>query len=802
MNDNHPMRRTKLALVIIIVVALTSCVLAQTGRIRLIGLSVEGNKTVDEGLIRANSGLIVGSEISGDDIQLAVKNIWKLGLFSDVQILLEREVPSGAFLKIAVKEYPRLDKIEVSGNKKLKKDEIEKVLEFYPGQILRPHQITSARMELLDKYAEDGYLLAQVETETFTDAETGRVVLRFNITENKKVKIKKIVFHGNEKHEKKGVWFPASLFNWMVEWMVPDDPFTEGKLRGVMKNTKQKALFRSGDFNRDKFEEDLKGVVEYYKNHGYRDAAIATDSVKYSEDRRRLLIDIWVDQGTRYYFGDLTFSGNTLYTDEELKQHLLIQQGEIYNQEKLDRSAKENLTNLYYDRGYIYANVSPVEVPVGADTVNVHFRILEGNEFKVRRIVIEGNTKTRENVIRREFVLNPGDTFDVSKLRRSAREITILNYFSNIVPDVQPVNDREVDLYFKVEEKATDQVQMSAGYSERDGMIGSLGFTMPNLFGSGRRLSLDWQFGRIYRTFTISLTDPWFMDTPTLVGVSFFDTRRGGSYYGFDEKILGGSLRLGRRLKWPNDYFRVDWIYRLERAIYSNFSTSFALNNPRGLVEDEPRISSGVTTILTRDSRDNPEFPTTGSVNRYSIEVAGGPFGGDDQYHKHIFTTQWYTPILGGGLVLYSDTEMGLIGALSNDPQAVPYIEHFFMGGSGLSLGIPLRGYDERVVGPQSGAYAVGGKTMFKESLELRLPIVHNPTIYLLGFTEAGNVWYDFESTDIFDLRRSVGLGVRLYMPMIGLIGLDYGFGLDYFDPTTGQRHGEWIPHFQFGRAF
>ena len=790
------------SIILLATLLITTCsVLAQTEKIRLIGLSVEGNETADEGLIRANSGLVVGSEVTGDNIQQAIKQIWRLGLFSDVQIVLERETPQGVFLKILVKEYPRLDKIEVSGNKKIKRDEIEEILDFYPGQIVRPDQIQSARNGLLDKYAEKGYLLAQVDIETLTSEQTGRISLRVNIKEGSKVKIKKITFHGNEAHEKKEPGLPLSLVDWTTDWMLPDDPFSSGKLRGKMKNTKQKTLLRSGEFNQEKYEEDLDNLINHYKNHGYRDAVILADSISYSEDRQRLFIDIWIDEGNLYYFGDLTFSGNTLYDDEKLKEQLLFASGDVYSKEKLDRSVQENLTNLYYDRGYIYANVSPVEIPVGDDTLNIHFRVFEGNEFKVRRINIEGNTKTHENVIRREFVLNPGDTFDVSKLRRSAREVTILNYFSNIIPDVQPVNDREVDLFFKVEEKSTDQIMTSAGYSERDGLIGSLGFTMPNLFGTGRQFSIDWQFGSVYRTFSINFTEPWLFDTPTLVGVSFFNIHRGGSYYGYDEDVIGGSLRLGRKLRWPDDYFRIDWIYRLERAVYSNFTSSFAQYNPGDLIEDKPRISSGVTTILTRDSRDNPEFPTVGSVNRYSIEIAGGPFLGDDQFHKHIFSSQWYTPVFGS-LVFYSDTEMGLIDALTDDDQAVPYIERFFMGGSGLSRGVPLRGYDESAVGPQSGGFAVGGKTMFKQSLELRLPVVKNPTIFLLGFAEAGNVWPNFESTDIFDLRRSLGLGIRLYMPMIGLIGLDYGYGFDNPDPVTGELKGEWLPHFQFGRGF
>jgi outer membrane protein insertion porin family len=793
------MKRSDIILIVIIALIPLSQAYSQ-GKIRLLGLSVEGHKTADQGLILANSGMVVGSEITGDDIQLAIRQIWNLGLFSDVRIMLDKELPEGAILKIVVEEFPRLEKIEVSGNKKLKKGDIEKLLDFFPGQVLRPDQTNEARNKLIDKYAEDGYLLAKIEISSAQDEATNRQILKFSILEGPKVKIDKITFYGNEAHEKK-LGTGKKITNALFGWLPLGSNLTDRKLRKQMKETHQKGLFRSGEFNREKFDEDLQNVVTYYRNHGFRDATVLADSLRYSQDRRKLAIDIYMDEGVRYYFGNFSFTGNTLYAEKELQRQLLVKPGEIYHAEKLEASVRDHLTNMYYDRGYIYANVSPVEIPVGLDTINVHFRIFEGNAFKVRLINIEGNTKTKEHIIRREFVLNPGDTFDVSKLRRSAREVTILNYFSNIVPDVQPVNDDEVDLYFRVEEKSTDQVQVSAGYSQRDGVIGSLGFTMPNLFGNGQSLSLDWQFGRIYRTFSLSITEPWFLNSPTLLGVSFFHTRRGGTYYGFDEKIMGGSLRVGRRLRWPDDYFRIDWIYRLERAVYSNFTSSFAASNPRGLIEDVPRVSSGLTTILTRDSRDNPEFPTTGSVNRYSVEVAGGPFFGNDQFHKHTFSSEFYTPVLGK-LVLYSDTEMGVIGQLNNSIQAVPYIEQFFMGGAGLSLGIPLRGYDERMVGPQSGQYAEGGKVMFKQSLELRLPVVYNPTIFVLGFTEAGNVWHNLQVTDMFDLRRSVGLGVRLYMPMIGLIGLDYGYGLDYYNPTTGQRHGEWVPHFQFGRAF
>jgi outer membrane protein insertion porin family len=355
-----------------------------------------------------------------------------------------------------------------------------------------------------------------------------------------------------------------------------------------------------------------------------------------------------------------------------------------------------------------------------------------------------------------------------------------------------------VDLYLKVEEKSTDQANVSAGYSQRDGFIGAIGFQMNNLLGNGQQFSLDWNFGKIYRSFSISFTEPWFRNRRTLVGFSFFDTHRGGDYYGFDEDIIGGTLRLGQRLRWPDDYFRVDYIYQLDRTQYSNFRADFT--NPRNLEEGVPRVSSSLAQIITRDSRNNPEFPSQGSVTALRTEFTGGPLGGDDQFAKLQLTGQWYVPVVGD-LVLATNTETGALDGLTRNPRDIPYLNYFFMGGAGLSLGTPLRGYDEREVGPQSGGYAVGGKTLFKQSFELRYPIVRNPMIFVLGFAEAGNVWRTFEDTNPTDLKRSVGLGIRLFMPFIGMIGLDYGMGLDYLD-ARGLRTTQWVPHFQFGRGF
>lgn len=742
-------------------------------RLRILGISIEGNEGTDPGLIRAHSGLSVGQDISGDDVQGAIRQLWKLNLFNDVQIIEERSTTDGVYLRIQVREYRRLDRIDVRGNRKLKGEDLNKLLNLTSGQVVRPADVTRLKTSMLKKYEEMGYLLADIQIEQDTLESNGRVRVGVEVREGDKVKVRLVDFDGNK-------------------------AFADKKLRKKVRTTR-KTLFRSGEYKREKIEEDKLALVAFYQSQGYRDAEILGDTAVYTPDRRGILLTYQVSEGPTYTYGDFSWKGQRLFTEEELAKKLRVESGEKYNREAFDRSLAE-IGSMYYDKGYIYAGVTPKETVRDSQVVDVELEVVEGSEFKVNQIFVTGNTKTKEKVIRRELVLYPGETFDVSKLRRSIREVTILNYFASVVPDVVPVSENQVDLYVDVEEKSTDQANVSAGYSQRDKFIGSLGFQMNNLLGNGQQFALDWNFGQVYQAFSISFTEPWFRNTRTLLGFSFFDTHRGGSYYGFDEDIIGGTARIGRRLRWPDDFFRLDYIYRLDRTKYSNFTTEFKASNPRSLVEDEARVSSGITQIITRDSRNEAEFPSLGSVNTLRSEITGGPLFGDDQFFKNEIGSQWYAPLLGE-LVLVSDTKVGIVEQLSSDAHDIPYFDYFFMGGSGLSLGTSLRGYDERDVGPQSGSYPVGGKTMFKQSFEFRYPIVRNPTIYLLGFAEGGNVWSRYEDTNPGDLRKSVGFGARLFMPFIGMIGLDYGYGIDYYD-SRGIRDGRWLPHFQFGRTF
>ena len=756
--------------VICLILIHTSAVLPQAAlEFKLYGLNVEGNMRTDTGLITATSGLVVGERLTGEKIQSAIRQLWALNLFSDIKVIAEKQEGEGVFLLIRVTEYPRLEVVDIGGGKKVGKDELKKAIDLNRGQVLKPSDPVRLKRKIRRLCEEKGYLLADINIEIKEIEQEGFASLYIRVNEGKKVKIKGITIDGNE-------------------------AFSDKKLRKQLNKTKQKSLFRSGAFHREKFEEDLENLLDFYREQGYKDARVVSDSIWYADNLKRMFLHIEIEEGPRLYFGQVTFSGSDLFSEDELRYELLFRPGEVYNQKKYNISIHERLGSIFYDRGYIYTQIQPTLVPAGGDTLDLHIDIQAGNRFSVRQIHITGNTKTREKVIRREFVLKPGDTFNVSKLRRSIREVAILNYFADVQPDLEDVSEDEVDLWVKVEEKPTDQANVSAGYSERDGMIGALGFSAPNLFGTGQMLSFDWNFGKQYGAFSISYTEPWFLDTETLIGGSFYHVKRRWTE-GFTERLIGGSVRLGRRFEWPDDYFRGDWIYRIERSKNDDISESM-----KALVDSTVRISSSLTQIITRDSRDFVEFPTRGSVVSLTTELAGGPLQGDDNYHKHIFSIEWYTPLLPK-LVLYNHAMYGFLAGLTRNKSDIPHLEYFYMGGGGISLGTSLRGYEERSVGPSSPgrSFADGGKSQFKTTVELRVQMVDNPTIYSLFFAEAGNTWLNFDRTDPFDLKRSLGLGIRLYMPMIGLIGLDYGYGLD---PDVSGRKPGWTPHFQFGRTF
>ncbi len=748
---------------------------AQKRSVKILGVSVEGNATVDASMIRLSSGLNAGSEVTGDGIQEAIRQLWRLSLFSDVQILVDRELATGAYLTIHVKEHPRLEKVEIEGNKKLKKDDVDNILNFYPGQVVSPTLISRAKTKLYDKYKEKGYLLAKIKANQYVSREdSNRVLVRFVFEEGQKVQIEKINIHGNA-------------------------IFSDGKLRKQMKKTKEDRWWRGADFDREKYLEDQNNLLDYYFNHGYRDAEIVRDSISYSEDRSDMYVDLWLQEGPQYTFGDITWKGNTIFSNEQLAANLGFIKGETYSKKKLDEALQKRIGTLYYDRGYIYAQVEPSEVPAENHILNIDFSVVEGKQAKVNEIRIVGNTRTKEKVVRRELRIYPGDTFSRTLLERSQREVWMLNYFGNVEPKVSPIDEEKVDLEFKVDEKSTDTAGMSAGWSERDKLIGSVNLAMANLFGNGQRMSFDWSFGRYYRAFNIGFTEPWLLDTPTLAGFSLYDTKRDAAYYGYKQASRGFSLRIGRRLSWPDNFFRGDWIYRLDETTLSDFNSYYVAANPNGIVTEKwPLTSSSISQIFTRNSLDRPEFPTAGSEVTLTNEFSGTFLGGNVDYHKHTLRMDWFMPAYWK-FVLYSSFQTGYMEGIGKSSR-IPYLEYFFMGGDGLSRSIPLRGYEDPL-GESSSNIESGGKSYLKYTAEIRIPIAPNPTIFALIFAEAGKVWSDFRHADPFTMKRSVGVGGRVFMPMIGIIGFDYGYGFDRVD-YYGNPDPKWKMHFVFGRSF
>jgi outer membrane protein insertion porin family len=763
---------------IVIFFILISQAISQNQEIVINAITIEGNISADASSIRLNSGLNAGMQITGDDIQQAIKNLWALRIFEDIQIYVTNQSIDGIDLLIKVKEYPRLNNVIIKGIDELSEDDIKDEINSYKGMVIAPYKIAIMKQKILDRYKKEGYLLANVNIDT-SNIKNQRVNLNVNIEEGSEVQVEKITFHNNT-------------------------AFDDDDLKDAMDEIKEDRWWRSADFDPEKFKEDKNLVVQFYKENGYRDAEVLRDSLYYSEDKEDLYIDIWVYEGNKYHFGSITFTGNEIFSKEELQATLDIRKGDIYDQKKYDEGLRDRLQKLYYNQGYLFASIIPQEIPVKNDTLNINFNITEGNVVRIKEILIAGNTKTHEKVIRREFRIHPGDKFNSARLERSVRDLMILNYFSNIVPDVKliPDDSKHVNLKVDVEEKSTDMANMSAGYSQRDGLIGSIGLTFNNFSlahplsgGDGQRLVIDWQFGRIYRSFSISFTEPWLFDTPTLGGFSLFNTRTGGGYYPWTRRDQGATVRLGRRFRWPDNYFRGDWIFRVAETEISNVSESELLS----LYSNGKTSQLSLTQIISRDSRNNPEFPTNGSTHSLSMELSGGPFGGQQHFFKTIFDADWYIP-LPFNLVLFSSNKYGIIKRLKSDTQIL-FGEFFYMGGSGLGFAEGLRGYEDGQVGPltETSNRPIGGTAMAKTTLELRFPIAPNPTIFGLLFAEGGNVWQHTEEMNPFDLKRSVGAGIRLFMPLVGIIGIDFGYGFDY-ERDNFDRYGQWQIHFQFGR--
>lgn len=801
---------------------------------KVIGISVEGNKSADARTITINSGLKIGDEIQvpGDQTANAIKQLWSLNIFSDVQIVIEKQIADGVYLLIKVEEYPRIERAVVEGNDDVSESDLQSQINLTRGQILKPQEVERIRLKILKKYEEEGFFNAEVTPKYFTyfsadttddyinviwqnrsdlaeeytleynksditysnlvDRIKDRMLLKYEIKEGDKVTVRKIEFLGNV-------------------------AFTDGDLKGEMEEIEEAKWWKfwsMARFDKTKYEADKEFIEAFYKRNGYRDAEIISDSLVYENNKKDLNIFINVHEGPQFKVRNITWTGNTIYTEEMLNERLGFSKGDIYDLEAFNRNLRGNekqtdIAALYLDNGYLTFNLNAIETKIGEDSIDILIQISEKSQFKVGKVDILGNDRTKDKVIRRELYTIPGDYFNRTALFRSLQQLANLQYFNveklySTGVDYQLVNDSTVDVSYRVEEKSSDYLNASVGYSGAYGFSGAVGVTLTNFsitepfsLGGGQVLSFNWQFGvgNYYRTFSLGFTEPWFLDTPTLIGFEFFDTRQ---QYIYDLSQSGATVKLGRRLKWPDDYFYIQGIFRYQ---YNNIKDGgYYYASLEGRKFQQYTLGASIS----RRNIDNPTFPSQGSSVGLDGEISGGPFlPGDVDYFKILFKSEWYKKLFNfSRLVLYTSADVGYLEELTAGTPIQPF-DYFYMGGNGLVIATtPLRGYDDRTVGPVNVYDEVfGGKFSVKFTTELRLAVSLEPIpLYLLTFAEAGNVFESFEKADFFNLRRAVGVGARILINPVGLIGFDLGYGFDR--RAVDGKDPAWLFHFQFGRGF
>jgi outer membrane protein insertion porin family len=777
-------------------VALPATAPAQTNKFygqRISNVEFTGIRTVDTSLVRRVAGFNVGETFNSGLVQDAIRQLYALSLFEKVDIEAER-VMGGVTVKVSLAEYPRVRGIYYEGNHRVKEGDLKEKVLVVPNQIVSPEQINQAKAGIKSVYKDKGYFFVQIEPRTEKRPDES-VDLTFQITEGDKVKIKRVTILGAQQ-------------------------VASGKVSGQMSN-KSDNWIRSGKYEPDKYSEDLKKIVTYYKKQGFIDAAVIKDTVFVNDTIHGLELQITVHEGRRFYFGNTTFSGYTLFSESALYHQLKFAPGDVFSDEKFEQSVA-GIYSLLHNQGRLFAQVVDKQSPRDS-VVDIHFDITENEPAQVRYVKIEGNDKTKDKVIRRELVMMPGRTYKRSDLELSIRNLMVMNYFETVEPDLQVLPNGDVDIVLNVKEKSTGQISVGGGYSGQDKFVGTLGFTVPNFMGNGQSVSVNAEKGSQRTSFDLSLTEPWFRDTRTSVGLDFFSLSRRSFDNNYNEERNGLGVRVGRRLRWPDAFTSIYLRGRLEDVGYSSFSAIYKDTYKPGItagpdpLEPRRRLTSGTITLM-HDTRNRAQFTTAGHRYSASFEYAGDAIGGYWHYHREIVYVEKFFPMYKE-IALAARARWGFIWPTAGD-DLVPFSEKFQVGGTnGDGL---IRGYEEGTGGARSangqdvpssfsadrpGGFNLSNPTntgavqytrsasMSIYSLELQLPIAP-PTIYGLLFTDAGRGFssssgWRFDS----DMWRSAGVGARMVVPGVGTIGFDIAFGFD--DPTVGG----WRPHFQIGRG-
>ena len=832
------------------------------------GITVGGVNNYDDYLLVGLSGLSVGQRVAipGEEITKAIKRYWRHGLFSNVQISVDSIVVDSAYLHIQLAQLPKISEINYNGVKKSEREDLETKLGLVKENQINPNMIDRAKTLAKRYFDEKGFKNAEINIVQRDDvAQPGKVIVDVNIDKKDKVKVNSITIRGNEM---------------LSEKKIKGTLFKNGALKGIHERGKMSSWFRSKKFIDKKYKEAKESLLEKYFELGYRDAIILNDSVvPFDENSVDIFIDI--EEGQRYYLRNVTWVGNTVYLTEDLQQIFNMKKGDVYNQKMIDdrlHGDNDAVANVYYNNGYVFSSIDPVEINVVGDSIDLEMRITEGTQAHLSHVRILGNDRVYENVVRRELRNKPGDLFSREAMERSYRELAAMGHFDaeSIHPDVQPnPDDGTVDLNWGLTPKSNDQIEFSLGYGQT-GVIGKIGlkfsnFCMANLFkkgglrrgvlpqGNGESFSISGQTnGRYYQAYSVSYVNPWFGGKrPNQLSVSAFFSKQtdvsdnyynsayyqnyynnylygyGGmgnnyyeNYYDPDKyvKILGASVGWGKRLRWPDDYFTFMAELSYTRYMLKDWQYFLVSNGSCN------NVNLGFT--LSRSSTINPIFPRSGSEFLLSATFTP-PFSlwdGKDyknlannynspnyktelqekyrwiEYHKWKFKARTFTQLTPGDkcLVLMTRVEFGLLGHY-NQYKKSPF-ETFYVGGDGTSgysynygtETIGLRGYDNGSLTPQGSS----GYAYDRFTLELRYPLMlgSSTNIYALAFAEGGNAWTSVKKFNPFDMKRSAGLGVRIFLPMVGLLGIDWAYGFDSLHGTRSYSGSQF--HFILGQEF
>ena len=805
-------------------------------------IKVSGIKSFNEQTVITYTGLFVGKkvQIPGEDISKIINKLWKLELFSDINFYITSIIDDKVDIEISIIELPSLSEYKITGLKKTKAETIEEEIEIKRGQKITENFIETTKNYIVNKYQKNGFLNTKVNINTTTDSvglNNEKMVI--NVDLGDRVKVNEIEFSGNE-------------------------IFKSKQLKKKMKKTKTKLpgrFWKKSKFIEDDYQTDLTSIIDFYKEKGYRDARIISDSVITNDNLIKLNIDI--NEGKKYYFGDIKFLGNTVYSDDQLSKLLGLFKGDTYNgvllKKRIADSSKpdgEDLTNLYQNNGYLFSSINPVEIAAINDTIDFEIRIVEGNPAYFNKITVVGNTRTNDHVIFRELRTKPGDLYSKDKVVRTVRELGQTGFFDpeQITPDFKNVdpNGGTVDIEYGLVEKGASQVELQGGYGGNS-FIGSIGVSFNNFslkglkdkkawkpvpMGDGQSLSLRLQANRFYRVYSFSLADPWFGgEQPVQFSTSFSHTKqfRYNFFTGSVNKeqfvsITGASIGLAKRLRVPDDYFTLSQSLSYQYYNLQNYFT--------GLFTFGQGKSNNVsyTVALSRNNTfTNPIFPLGGSEfvlsARFSLPYSlwnGVDYGSLDElpefqdsngdpdqskidqekykwleFYKIKFKGSWYTRLFDK-LVLRTHAEFGFLGAYNNDRGVIPF-DRFFLGGDGMSQYamdgremISMRGYPNQSLSSQNGSTIYN-----KFSLELRYPITLKPaaSIFGLTFIESGQGFDKFRDYNPFNSKRSMGVGLRIFMPAFGLLGIDFGYGLDSINDNDLNPNG-WETHFVIGQNF